>query len=528
MAYDPNLGYDPDNIAASINDAAARGDDAEVERLSIARWNKLQSNPDLMTKYGNDAYSQVARNALRKQGAATAPADTATAGAAQGGAQQGQTFPEMMQWIDTLYSQQKAGALAGLDQSRQAALASLEGERAALIPQYTAQRQQIAATGDVEAQRLNEFLAAQGLARSGAAGTLQARSGATTTGQLAQARMSEAQALQDIMRRQTGVEQQYQAAAQQQAAASEAARIEALLNQRQADRQFGLQAAGYTGMLDGQQTLQGQRAAMEAEDYQRSLVEAARQREIDTIGQYANIEGGYMSEIQRRQNTQTTDDDWLIPYLTVARNEKIAAMNAGASAAAASQYEQAKDIFEMTGTASGWVAEALGLPEGATTREYLSTLYTVNRPYSTGSSGGGGGGGGSTPGAMTENQRFNSLMDIWKATGVAPEGMSDFGIAPGTPMAGAAAPKPVSFDDAWDEINLIANGKTSNGKVVMPAQGGKAAFARLTQLVDSGQVDEATADWIIANTPALRAYINSNPDATVAEGRARSQTRTDY
>ena len=522
MAYDPNLGYDPDNIAASINDAAARGDDAEVERLSIARWNKIQSSPDLMTKYGNDAYSQVARSALRKQGTAPATADTATAGAAQPAQQQGQTFPEMMQWIDTLYSQQKAGALAGLDQSRQAALSSLEGERAALTPQYTARRQQIAATGDVEAQRLNEFLAAQGLARSGAAGTLQARSGATTTGQLAQARMSEAQALQDIMRRQTGVEQQYQAAAQQQAAASEAARIEAMLAQRQSDRQYGLQAAPYTGMLDGQQTLQAQRAAAEAEEYQRGLAEAARQKEIDTVGQYANIEGGYMSEIQRRQNTQTTDDDWLIPYLTVARNEKIAAMNAGASAAAASQYEQAKDIFEMTGTASGWVAEALGLPEGATTREYLSTLYTVNRPYSTGS-----GGGGSTPGAMTENQRFDSLMDLWKITGVAPEGMSDFGIAPGTPMA-AAAPKPVSFDDAWDEINLIANGKTQNGETVMPAQGGEAAYSRLVEMVSNGLVDEATADWIIANTPTVRAYINSNPAATVAEGRARSQTRTDY
>lgn len=381
MAYDPNLGYDPDNIAASINDAAARGDDAEVERLSIARWNKLQSSPDLMTKYGNDAYSQIARNALRKQGTAPATADTATAGAAQPAQQQGQTFPEMMQWIDTLYSQQKAGALAGLDQSRQAALSSLEGERAALTPQYTAQRQQIAATGDVEAQRINEFLAAQGLARSGAAGTLQARSGATTTGQLAQARMSEAQALQDIMRRQTGVEQQYQAAAQQQAAASEAARIEAMLAQRQSDRQYGLQAAPYTGMLDGQQTLQAQRAAAEYEAYQRGLAEAARQKEIDTIGQYANIEGGYMSEIQRRQNTQTTDDDWLIPYLTVARNEKIAAMNAGASAAAAAQYKQAKDIFEMTGTASGWVAEALGLPEGATTSDYLKTLYDVSKPY---------------------------------------------------------------------------------------------------------------------------------------------------
>lgn len=523
MAYDPNLGYDPDNIAASINDAAARGDDAEVERLSIARWNKLQSSPDLMTKYGNDAYSQVARNALRKQGAAPAPADTATAGAAQGGAQQGQTFPEMMQWIDTLYSQQKAGALAGLDQSRQAALASLEGERASLTPQYTAQRQQIAATGDVEAQRLNEFLAAQGLARSGAAGTLQARSGATTTGQLAQARMSEAQALQDIMRRQTGVEQQYQAAAQQQAAASEAARIEALLNQRQADRQYGLQAAGYTGMLDGQQTLQGQRAAMEAEDYQRSLVDAARQREIDTIGQYANIEGGYMSEIQRRQKTATTDDDWLIPYLTMARNEKIAAMNAGASEAASTQYEQAKDIFEMTGVASGWVAEALGLPEGATTREYLSTLYTVNRPYSTG------GGGSSTPAGMTENQRFDSLMDLWNQTGVAPAGLEAYGIAPGTPKAGGSTVKPIQFDDAWDEINAIAAGRTdANGNVLMPAQGGEAAYNRLVNMVQSGQIDETTADWIIANTPAIRAYINSNPAATVAEGRARSQTRTDY
>ena len=380
MAYDPNLGYDPNNIAKSINEAAARGDDAEVERLAVARYQKIQQDPALMQKYGTDAYSQVAQRALRNTGAVSAPPDTSVAGAVtQQPEQKQQTFPEMMQWIDTLYGQQRASALAGLDQSRQAALSSLGAERTALTPQYAAQRQQIAATGDVEAQRLNEFLAAQGLARSGAAGALQGRVGAQTTGQLAQARQSEAQALADILRRQTDVEAQYQMGVQGATSAAEAARLQALIEQARSDRQYGLQEAAYTGMLPGGvQTIQGQQAAREAEEYAQGKIDTARQRELDTIGQYS---GDYMKEIQRRQSTADTSDDWMIPYLTAARNQKIAAQAASQSEAAGAQYKQAFEMFEALGVANGWIAQTLGLPEGATTQEYLKTLYDVSKPY---------------------------------------------------------------------------------------------------------------------------------------------------
>jgi hypothetical protein len=277
----------------------------------------------------------------------------------------------MMQWIDALSAQQKAGAIAGLDASRQSALSSLGSERTALTPAYATQRQQIAATGDVEAQRMNEFLAAQGLARSGAAGELQGRVGAQTTGQLAQARQSEQSALQDILRRQSDVEAQYQIGLQNANSAAEVSRIQNLIDQARADRNYELQAAGYTGMLGGQQTMQGAQN-------QRETQAAALQTQLDTLGQYSN---DYAAEINARTASPDKADDALIPYLTTARNAKVAAQQAAQSESSQAQYKEAMDMFKTLGTASGWVAKALGLPEGATTREYLKTVYDVSRPY---------------------------------------------------------------------------------------------------------------------------------------------------
>lgn len=489
MAYDPNLGYDPSNIAQSINEAAARGDDAEVERLAVARYQKLQSDPALMAKYGNDAYSQVAQNAMKRQGVAAQP-DTTVAGAVTQPAQQ-QTFPEMMQWIDALTAQQKQSALAGLESSRQAALSSLSAERKALTPTYAAKRQQIASTGDVEAQRMNEFLAAQGLARSGAAGTLQGRVGAQTTGQLAQARQSEAQALQDILRRQTEVEQQYQTGLQQATSAAEAARIQALIEQARADRQYGLQEASYTGVLpSGQLTLQGQEAKTAADT-------AAQDRELASIGQFS---GDFMAEIQRRQNTADTTDDWMIPYLTAARNQKIAAQNSAKSEAASENYDRAFKMFQTLGTASGWVAEALGLPEGATTEDYMNTLYNVSRPYYKPSTG--------TTSGTTENQRFNQLMDLWDRTGIAPAGLEAYGIAEGTPKTGKAATM-LTPEAVIPDLKTIMNLRYDSAGTPVGSYNAEAGYNRLQQLLESKQIDEATAEMVVDSIPELGAYVDS-------------------
>jgi len=63
-----------------------------------------------------------------------------------------------------------------------------------------------------------------------------------------------------------------------------------------------------------------------------------RQRELDTIGQYGN---DYQAEINRRQSTADTADDWLIPYLTEARMGKISGIEQAKAQQEAELYKRA-------------------------------------------------------------------------------------------------------------------------------------------------------------------------------------------
>lgn len=104
----------------------------------------------------------------------------------------------------------------------------------------------------------------------------------------------------------------------------------------------------------------------------------------NNIGQFSN---DYMAEINRVKGDNDPSNDWQIAYLQNARNQKISGQNAAQSEAQSTQYKQAMDMFSKLGYASGWVAQALGLPEGTTTASYANSL----RSKSGGSSGGTGG-----------------------------------------------------------------------------------------------------------------------------------------
>jgi hypothetical protein len=63
---------------------------------------------------------------------------------------------------------------------------------------------------------------------------------------------------------------------------------------------------------------------------------AAKQTALDTIGQYSN---DYQAEINRRTETPDTSDDWLIPYLRSARQDKINGQTQAAAAAQQQDFE---------------------------------------------------------------------------------------------------------------------------------------------------------------------------------------------
>lgn len=96
-----------------------------------------------------------------------------------------------------------------------------------------------------------------------------------------------------------------------------------------------------------------------------------RQNEINLLGQYSN---DYMARINQVQNDNNFNNDWEIPYLTMLRNDKISGQNQAKAEANSQLNKQAMDMFTKLGYANGWVAEALGLPEGTKTASYSNQL----------------------------------------------------------------------------------------------------------------------------------------------------------
>jgi hypothetical protein len=257
---------------------------------------------------------------------------------------------------------------------------------------------------------------------------------------------------------------------------------------------------------------------MQGAQNQREIADTELQRQLDTLGQYSN---DFAREIQNRQATPDTADDALIPYLTAARNAKVAAQQSAQNESAQTQYEQAFKMFETTGTASGWVAQALGLPEGATTRQYLDTLYDVGKPYYSPNSGGGSGG-------STANQQFTQMMTVWKATGEAPAGLEAWGVQPGTKYGDAKASQ-VSMAAANKDIvdTLKIGAQYDDASQMVSSTTAQAAYNQLKQMVDDGTIDGDAADVIVESNPALAAYAKSLiTSPAVTTGRTMSQTRT--
>jgi hypothetical protein len=97
------------------------------------------------------------------------------------------------------------------------------------------------------------------------------------------------------------------------------------------------------------------------------------QRELQTIGQYYD---DFQQEINNR--TEINPNDPLIPFLRIARAEKISGMKASELNQQQQLEKSAFDMFKELGYASGWIAEVLGLPEGTQSRQFLNEQGKLN------------------------------------------------------------------------------------------------------------------------------------------------------
>ena len=142
-------------------------------------------------------------------------------------------------------------------------------------------------------------------------------------------------------------------------------RYNTLYNQaRQADQDYFNNIARQLDLLETQYNMQNREI----------------DRYVQNIGQFSN---DYMAEILKLQNDNDPSNDWKIAYLQNARNQKIAGMNEAEAKSQSELYKQAMDMFSKLGYATGWIAQALGIPEGTTTATYAR----LNSGGSSGSSG---------------------------------------------------------------------------------------------------------------------------------------------
>lgn len=209
------------------------------------------------------------------------------------------TVEQLMRELTMAQQSQKANAL---NQAFDATRGRLAAEQQALAPQYAQQQRAISAQDTMARANSQNQLAMQGLAGSGAANQQATSQNVISQGAMSNLGMQRAAAESDIQRR-----------------LSEAQRV----------RDYGIadanDAASLMGLeqqlnrLSQQEGYARQDAQLAIQTGQREQ-EVARQRELDTLGQYSN---DYQAEINRRQATPDTSDDWLIPYLTEARMGKI-------------------------------------------------------------------------------------------------------------------------------------------------------------------------------------------------------------
>ncbi len=261
----------------------------------------------------------------------------------------------------------KETALANLESGLTSAMSTYAGEEAALKPYYYDLRNRTAAQSDIAAKNFAEYMAAQGI-RGSAAGLPEIYRNAALQGQIGALTRQEQQAREDIARRRSTTQAEYET---QKAG---------LLNAYESDvaaAMADIDAQTLQNYIDNMRMIQTQRAADLAAQGKTSTGELTlqgRQAQQNELAQQAALLAArYYDDIQAYINTLDPNDP-IMPYLYAERQKKIQteAEKAAAAAAAASEEEQrawkrAFDLFQSTGRiTSAEQAQILGLPMGAT------------------------------------------------------------------------------------------------------------------------------------------------------------------
>ena len=163
-------------------------------------------------------------------------------------------------YINEMLEAQRAARIAALDKAYQQALASLAEQEARLPQRYYQAANQATAQADIARLNHAQYMAGQGI-RGAAAALPEVYRNVALQGQIGSLEQQKQQALDALARDRAGLASAYESDKLAALADIDARGLEAFINQLNADRLFGLQEAGLTGLYQGRPTLAAQNQA---------------------------------------------------------------------------------------------------------------------------------------------------------------------------------------------------------------------------------------------------------------------------
>jgi len=423
----------PNAFGQKIYDDFRKGIDAEINRKAMAgdalttpnTFNQKMYDDIVAQKKKNDGVGGVGKS----ENETTTPTTT--------------TAQTPQNYIEGLSEAKRKAQMASLAQSRDQALSNLQAEKSGIAPKYYDARNQAAAGAQQSARNFAEFMAARGGTSSGANAQAALMNNMSLQGNLGALGRQEAEAYQDIARRETDARNAYSNNLAQAEAGILGERMNLLLNdyyraQERGDRltqqaiQNEFARAGLTGFLDGQRTLSGQ-------SFDRGVFESDRNYDRGVFVDDRNF--GYQQgrdQVQDKQWQDTFDyqksqdqianDNWNKQFMADITGTYIDA-NGNVQRTTAKQQQDLNNLWmasEQTGVIGAQLAEIYGLPPNTPTlagKRLALDIQQTNAGINNAAT---------SAAAQQKQNNINNALNVWEMTGKAPKGLEDYGIPEGT------------------------------------------------------------------------------------------------
>ena len=274
-----------------------------------------------MTTLDEQLWMQSQMDKTMQMNAGVAPSSVSTASTNTGGMPLGMgsgsvsipPAPTQERTASDLFALQEKKRLAALEAQKRSALATLGQERGLVEPQYQRAVSGAAGQSATGARNLAEYMAQRGLTNSGASvqGEI-SRQGAlqNVVGGLEQERVNW---LSDIARRETGAKSAYDQGALEASLDREASSLQARLAEQ----------------------------------------ERARTESIGTVGQYGQDYAAEINAIQAEMARGDNSRAYLLPYLKIARQEKVAGIAKSQADQEQEEWDRWLDMQRLRKTGSG-------------------------------------------------------------------------------------------------------------------------------------------------------------------------------